>query len=382
MDAVQTSETTISWRRELSKRSSAQWFEELKPFIPAAVKTVFDHDRPPTTSELRSLSFFGEDMGVYGDILTPKSSSSDLPEYLYPGVATHRPAKLRKMDHNSPKKLAEQPESKYYRLKHQSSQFKSHFISFARIQVDGRMTEEEISRRRMLCRIAEAFFTVATKAINSSHPKAANLSTVAERAFQKAYGDVSAEGLGAVQTEWLGLASHSPLNEQLGTDDYGTVAKSRYEETLEAYAELFDGKENIPDDWEQKAASRSRYDGPLSRQRRTQVDRQRNDAATLALNAAKNKERRQGLSEEEREESARYHNMYHENMIAAMNQNEKKEFDDKAALNTRKYRVMRAFNTGLLTQSQVDAAAANRWYEQPGWPDRWSRAPPKSKQNK
>jgi hypothetical protein len=54
---------------------------------------------------------------------------------------------------------------------------------------------------------------------------------------------------------------------------------------------------------------------------------------------------------------------------------------DKATA-TRKSRISRAFTAGILTKAQVDAAAADRWYAQPGFPNKWSRAPSKAQQGK
>jgi hypothetical protein len=376
MDVVYKSKCSPAWRKELDAKSSSKWFEELLPFVPDPVKTAFNQQNDlPSVAELRTLTFYGGQCGSYGDVLTPRSPSSGLPTFLYPGATTHRPAHERKLGHNQPSRLNENPTSRYYKLKHENNDFSSQFVSFARIPIPGWMDEAETGRRRVLCRLAETFFAVLTRSIDETNlsTNTRNFLQVANTASRKAHTNES-----LVQTEWKGLATHSPLAEQLGKASYGTVAKGRYNERMGYFAEVYGGMQHVPEDIEQAVAKRSVIDVEDVKQRRDlRTEKERADEVHKQAESEYKKKKRANETAEEREERLSYFPTWRENKQAAMTVEDKDEERAYNARKTRKFKVMRAFRAKVLTKQQVDAAEAKDWFGQPGFPTNWNEPPPK-----
>lgn len=381
-ELLQTS-TSYTWADILATKSSDAWFDDLSEFIPREVKAVFGKDRLPTAVELRSLPYHADYAGAYADILT-SLPGRDSQCHVYPGMCSHRPVRTRRSDHESSHSLVKYPASPYYLLKHGATKddFSSRFVSFARIPTeDARLDSATIGHRRMLCRLAEGFFTVWTMSSHESHRLANDLANASSIAIGRAYGDLA-------RVDWSGLATHSPLKEQTGRGDRRTVAKGRYEEAMERFAVLYGGMQFVPDDIEALAKRRSKTDQLDQRRLRDERDKRRaveDPEGERAAKAQKNEEakaKRAVETTERKEEKAEYHHAYHINRAAAMTEDDKAaDALDKSAA-TRKSRVSKALAAGILTKAQADAAEANNWYAQPGWPSKWSRAPSKTAQGK
>lgn len=382
MEELLMTSTSYTWADIITTKTSDAWLEDLTAFIPAEVTAAFGKDRLPTATEVRSLPFHGNEAGACADVLTADTGLGKPVYYMYPGMCSHRPVHLRRLDHESPSALKKYPDSLYYQLKHgdNSHKLSSRFVAFARIPTDdARLEKSTVGHRRMLCRLAEAFFTVWTMSSDTSHRLAGDLADASRRAIMRAYGNPS-------DVEWNGLATHSPLKEQIGRDDRRTVAKGRYEEAMDRLALLYGGASFVPDDMEALAKRHSTTD--QLNQRRLRDDREKRKEveypdgvrAAKVQRAEETKTRRAGQTAGQKEDTAEYHRAYYVNREVAMTPVEKADDALDKAASTRKHRISKAFDAGILTQAQVDAAKAKDWYAQPGWPKAWSRAPSKKAQ--
>ncbi|KAK3068884.1 hypothetical protein LTR53_013211 [Teratosphaeriaceae sp. CCFEE 6253] len=382
--ATYLSKATREWRHILDSRTPEEWFADVETFIPGDVKKIFGGELAPTAAGLLLLPLLANDPGVYADILSPRTQN-ELFKYAYVGCATHRSVKDRAANHSSPSALKNVPGSKYYQLKH-GGKHNGRYISFAVVKMDHKMGGAQLGRRRMFCRLIEAMFAVWIGAMDTSYSTALDLASASERAFQEAYGS------GASDLEWAGLCTHSPLVER--TCDHTSmlppaagpppsVAELRYEEAMAAYGEMFGGREYVPEAFEAIAKQQSAFDLEQEDAGREEVLKQQKDVKLMAQRNAKKREYtkmwRETVTQEERNELSRYHAIYYQNRMAAMSVADKAEQAVKQARNTRKYRVRKAFNAGVLTQQQFDAAKADDWREQRGFPMLWSRLPSKKK---
>lgn len=375
MEELLKTSTSYTWADILATKSSAAWFEDLKTYIPREVQAVFGNVLPPSLAELRSLAYHPDVAGAYGDILSSRSRRGR--SHLYLGMSSHRPVHTRRLDHDNPVALKKYPNSPYYKLKHINNDYSSRFVTFARIPTDdARLDKSEIGHRRMMCRLAEAFFTVWTMATSSDHRLGGDLGRASGLAFGRMYGE-------DVEVEWDGLASHSPLKEQIGQADRRVVVKTRYEEAMERLAGLYGGAQFIPDEMEALARIRSKTDQLNQRKLRDDREKRKAEEDPEGVAAAKKstnealRESRANETAEKKEIKSEYHQAYHLNREAAMTTAEKDADKlDKAAA-SRKCRVSKAFAAGILTKQQFDYAEANAWKSQPSWPKAWSRAPSK-----
>ena len=245
MDAVYRSQTSADWRAELDTQPSEQWFKDLSEFVPNEVKKVFNHpDRPPTAAELATLPFHAEYQGVYADVLTPKPSRNGLSPYLYPGAVPRRTAETRKWEHRSPEMLLQYPTNLYYQLKHGGTKdYIGCFVTLVKMRMTLLLGKAQTEHMRVLCRVGETLFTLWLKGFQPTHTRAIDMVEVSDSAFQVAYPNCKT-------LELLGLATHSPLTEQVGKKEYGTVERARYEEAMEKLAEEYGGMNLVPDEAE------------------------------------------------------------------------------------------------------------------------------------
>jgi hypothetical protein len=153
------SEMTSDWRDLLSAQDSDWWFYCLKTFLNDELVAALDNESSPSSHTLRSLPFHSDQPGAYAGILTPSSSVSALSSYVYPGCAT-RKVKERTNEHENPQSLIENPNKKYYQLRHGTKDYAHKFVTLARIPNDGTMSQSDRTLRRILCRVAETFFTI------------------------------------------------------------------------------------------------------------------------------------------------------------------------------------------------------------------------------
>jgi hypothetical protein len=77
-------------------------------------------------------------------------------------------------------------------------------------------------------------------------------------------------------SKWKGALSHSPSTGQLGTETYGTVRQTRFDEQMVVLHDLYNG--DIPDDMIEQAWARSAKDQVLQRQMRSARDNATGDA--------------------------------------------------------------------------------------------------------
>jgi len=135
------------------------------------------------------------------------------PVYIYTGCAL-RAVKERIAEHGHATALVDNPTKKYYLLRNSTSAFSSQSISLATIPIDGRLDKATKTHRRLLCCIAETFFSIWLSAFDPSSKQAENLTMCSREALGDAYG-FSTNVVG-----WEGLATHSPLKEHTGAEDY------------------------------------------------------------------------------------------------------------------------------------------------------------------
>lgn len=140
-------------------------------------------------------------------------------------------------------------------MRHSTNDYAHKFVTLASIPIDGRLPEPEKIHRRLLCRIAETFFSIWLVAIDESKKGAANLLDCAQRAYGEAYGITSGR-----LVAWNGFATHFPLKEQTGTRDYRVVANGRYDAAMNGFGEIYGGRDKIPSEIEALAKSRSQVD--------------------------------------------------------------------------------------------------------------------------
>ena len=200
---------------------SDAWFESLSDFISDEVKQCFGRHTPPTLEELRSLPLHPDLPGVYADLLTSSSPLSLQSPHIYTGCAL-RPIKQRINEHNQVTALEDNPQKKYYQLRHSTSadpsEFSRHFISLAVIPINGRLENDTKRHHRILCRVAETFFSIWLSAFDSSSVYASNLIECSKKAYRDTYGITAVDLI-----SWEGLSTHSPLGEQTGVSDYTSV---------------------------------------------------------------------------------------------------------------------------------------------------------------
>jgi hypothetical protein len=200
---------------------SDAWFESLSDFISDEVKQCFGRHTPPTLEELRSLPLHPDLPGVYADLLTSSSPLSLQSPHIYTGCAL-RPIKQRINEHNQVTALEDNPQKEYYQLRHSTSadpsEFSRHFISLAVIPINGRLENDTKRHHRLLCRIAETFFSIWLMAFDSSSIYASDLINCSKEAYRDSYGITAVDLI-----SWEGLSTHSPLGEQTGVSDYTSV---------------------------------------------------------------------------------------------------------------------------------------------------------------
>jgi hypothetical protein len=129
------------------------------------------------------------------------------------------------------------------------------------------MGPKERALRRLLCRLAEAMFAYWLCAFGSTG-KGSHLFPFAAKLNTDIYGDG--------QPELMGTLTHSPLTEQLGTEEFGTLRQSRFEDLMVEYHNIYGI--NVPDDMVMLAWDRYRFDTLRQREDRTR----RNDALSAA----------------------------------------------------------------------------------------------------
>ena len=209
------------WRNCTDELVSDAWFESLSDFISDEVKQCFGRHTPPTLEELRSLPLHPDLPGVYADLLTSSSPLSLQSPHIYTGCAL-RPIKQRINEHNQVTALEDNPQKKYYQLRHSTSadpsEFSRHFISLAVIPINGRLENDTKRHHRILCRVAETFFSIWLSAFDSSSVYASNLIECSKEAYRDTYGITAVDLI-----SWEGLSTHSPLGEQTGVSDYTSV---------------------------------------------------------------------------------------------------------------------------------------------------------------
>jgi hypothetical protein len=176
-----------------------------------------------------------------------------------PGYAPHQTVEDRTASHHSPTALVKQPNSPYYNVKYSTtSPCQSLFVSLVRIPIPPNLNPEEKALRRLLCRLAEAMFAYWLCAFGSTG-KGSHLFPFAAKLNTDIYDDA--------QPEWMGTLTHSPLTEQLGTEEFGTVRQSRFKDLMVEYHTIYGI--NVPDDMVMLAGDRSRFDTLRQRQDKT-----------------------------------------------------------------------------------------------------------------
>ncbi|KAK3629054.1 hypothetical protein LTR56_018290 [Elasticomyces elasticus] len=449
LDATIASQTAVAWRDVLDSRSTNEWFDDLRFFIPPGVKAAFNHDRPPTASELDELKYFPDHPGTYGEMLTPKATSKYVSNYLYNGTATHQLVNKRVQFHNKPGALIARPKSKYYQLKHGSDNYDSRPFSYAVVPMTKTMDAAVLGQRRVFCRLSEALFDVWTRCLDPAYPQTRSLSAAADTSFQAAYGNKS------YPLEWVGLCTHSPLKETVGglkvfdpnataldpppafddaeldneavgaeastTHDaqisgmggneqvsdgasrniYSDVPSSAlldrnqadlspvdvsWEELMAGYAEVFGGPECVPGHLVERARRRYAQGATSIKSKNNREDylqRQREDPVLMARltveRQAYNASWRAMLSAEERQEVLDYNAAYYQNRMAAMTAADKEQHRYEQNLSTKKHKIKKARDAGVLSQAQYEAAEADEWRAQPDFPRGYSTLKPKYK---
>jgi hypothetical protein len=103
-----------------------------------------------------------QQLTTLADVLTPTVHSLQAP-HIYT-VCALRPIKQRINEHDQLNALVENPDKKYYQLRHSTSsnpsEFSRKFVSLLAIPIDGKLERDAITHRRLLCRIAETFFSI------------------------------------------------------------------------------------------------------------------------------------------------------------------------------------------------------------------------------
>lgn len=370
-----------AWTEELSKQSSDGWFDALQAFCGRDLKEALGTGLPPAFQRLGRLPFQPDEPGVYAGLLKPTRSSDATTSHVLIGCAAHRPVSSRTIKHDSPSAKDLFPDMKYYQLRHGTKDYTHRFVTLVRIPIRPNMTESEQARRRLLCRLAECFFTVWTVGSDPDKPRAQKMLEASRDAYAEAY-DCS-----VISVDWSGLASHCPLRETTGTAEKLSERSRRYDESIEALLEIYGIFEEIPEELLSKVKSRS--EAPLDKRNEWKDQRKRSmsaeDITDEYRKAKKQKQARlDGMTEQARgdlkQSTREYFQAYNENRLNAMTETEREADKLDKATATRKHRVSKAFEAGILTQAQVDDARSKDWYAQPGWPKRWSRAPSKMAQ--
>jgi hypothetical protein len=90
-------------------------------------------------------------------------------------------------EHNQLTALKDNPREKYYQLRHSTysnpSEFSRKFISLVAIPIGGRLEKDVITHRRLLCRIAETFFSISLMVFDSSSIYAKDLVRFSQEAL-------------------------------------------------------------------------------------------------------------------------------------------------------------------------------------------------------
>lgn len=357
------SEKSPEWNRLTQDKTSDEWFDILNQLLVDSTRAVFDHDTPPKLSDLLALPFTPDAPGVYSAILTPRSLDRSQTSHVYPGCAI-RAVSERTSEHNTPYALVDNPNNKYYQLRHGTRDYDNTFITLVRIPIDGRMPEGLQVLRRLLCRLAETFFTIWLAALDPSSPKAANLLLCARNAYREAYGTSSQQ-----LVSWGGLATHTPLKEQTAIADYRVVAIGRYETSMQSYAEYYGGREKIPDEIEALVKKRCQVDTVDRSTRKDQRKRNMTDEQQDAERAHQKKqklERREKLSPEEaealEENSSSYMRAWNENRRLQMTEQDMIDMKADNARKTRKHKCKVALEKGEITQQQYELARTSDWF--------------------
>ncbi|KAH0364861.1 hypothetical protein KCU65_g6517, partial [Aureobasidium melanogenum] len=158
------------------------------------------------------------------------------------------------------------------------------------------------------------------------------LAAMAARLGEKMYG--------SSHTGWSGTLTHSPLTEQLGTEESGGVRQARFQEHMSALHDEYG--DDIPEEMVEMAWRRSRFDNVSQNQGRT--NRRNNQSASKAAeekakDKARKAKRMANQTANSKAEEAAYHVTYVQNKKAQMTEEELAEFREKNRLKQTKSRA-------------------------------------------
>ena len=179
--------------------------------------------------------------------------------------------------------------------------------------------------------------------------KGSKLAVVAEEMGREMYG----KGM----FDWQGVLSHSPFTEQLGTESYGSVRQTRFDEQMVVLDELYNG--DIPEDMIDLAWRRSAKDNVIERQNRVTRDNARSDAERAERYAQVN-QIRANYTPEQNEESAEKMALYYTNMMEQMNEADYIDFRARNNASQRKSRAKKKAEAEKNAKSKDMGAAGGQ----------------------
>lgn len=308
----------------------SDWVYEVLEFTPPEVQLLFSRTSLPSARELASLPFHPEQAGVYLDVLRVKLASSvrksrkqaalqrGATDALYVGCTYKRPVGVRKKEHENP---ANSPDSFYHQVKHDKALLKtSSFVSLLRVPIRLDMEQEEVTRRRVICRVGEAFFALWLDAFMEDAKN--GIRTVSNLVLRRLYPSLPG-------VPWKGTCSHTPLVEVTGrghtyTDElYG----GRYKDFLEIWKMIYNAAGHCGDDLDpvvlKRLERKAKSDWPAAARYRSS----KRDDALRAEQRVKARETRAGWSEETRRERNAYVMDWHWDKMARMTDEERKHFN-------------------------------------------------------